>query len=122
LSAKQSKVISKQTAYAAYQGPLPPAAQFQQYDTILPGAAERILATYEKQLEHRHDIEKRYVKASCCNSTLGVIMGFILSLFTIAMSGYLIYLGNATAGSVLGVASIGSLAGVFVYGTKMKSK
>lgn len=116
----KSSHLVQHTQVESYHGPLPPAAQMEQYERILPGAAERIFNTYEKQVNHRHTIENHYVKSACLNSTMGVIFGFFVSIGTIAMSGYLVFKGFSTAGSIIGVSSIASLAGVFVYGTKMK--
>jgi uncharacterized membrane protein len=42
-----------------YQGVLPPAQQFQEYDDALPGAAERILRMAERQQEHRMRMEEQ---------------------------------------------------------------
>ncbi|MDR1100263.1 MAG: DUF2335 domain-containing protein [Treponema sp.] len=39
-----------------YSGPLPTSREFQGYEQVLPGAADRILAIAEKESEHRHDI------------------------------------------------------------------
>lgn len=116
----KSPQVVNHTQIASYQGPLPPAAQLEQYERILPGAAGRIFDTYENQVNHRHSMENRYVRSACFNSTLGLIFGFVVSLGTIAMSGFLVSKGYSTAGSIIGVSSIASLAGVFVYGSKMK--
>lgn len=113
---------SRILAAYSYQGPLPPAAQFKDYESILPGSADRILTTYEKQLDHRHKMETRYTKTQCFNSTLGVIFGFLIAIGSIAMAGYLIYLGHETVGAIIGISSLVSLVGVFVYGTKMKQQ
>lgn len=117
---KKNAVQFKRTQVEAYQGPLPPAVQLAQYEEILPGAAERIIQTYEKQVEHRHYIEKQYIKSACGNSKLGIIVGAVISITTILMSGFLVLKGFSTSGSIIGVSSIASLAGVFVYGTRMK--
>lgn len=116
------KIQVNRTELSAYQGPLPPASQLAQYEGILPGAAERIMKTYEKQVDHRHFIEKKYVTSNCINSRMGIIIGALFSLITIGMSGWLIYIGNTTGGSIIGGLQIASLAGVFVYGTRMKQK
>ena len=39
-------------------GPLPVPQDFEHYDRVVPGAAERILRMAESELEHRHELEK----------------------------------------------------------------
>ena len=43
-------------------GPIPSPDAFQQYDEILPGAADRILEMAEKQSDHRMEWEQRALK------------------------------------------------------------
>lgn len=40
-----------------YSGPLPPPALYQEFEKVLPGSAERILAMAEKEQSHRHEWE-----------------------------------------------------------------
>lgn len=42
------------TVHQSFSGPMPPPALFREYDQILPGAAERIMAMAEKEQQHRH--------------------------------------------------------------------
>ncbi|MBM4404385.1 MAG: DUF2335 domain-containing protein [Candidatus Cloacimonetes bacterium] len=101
-SAKQN--ISKNSdlkVSASYQGPLPPASQLEHYEAILPGAAERIIATYEKQVEHRHKLEDRYSKAACRDANTGLWAGFIISFFALSISGILICFDKTIGGTIL---------------------
>ena len=49
-------------AFAAYTGPLPPPSHMAAYNEIVPGAAERLLATVEKEQEHRHKMASMIVE------------------------------------------------------------
>ncbi|WP_254908530.1 DUF2335 domain-containing protein [Halomonas citrativorans] len=40
-----------------YSGPLPPSSEMERYESIMPGAADRILFMAEQQQKHRHDQE-----------------------------------------------------------------
>ncbi|QDU63430.1 hypothetical protein Pan216_43100 [Planctomycetes bacterium Pan216] len=40
-------------------GPLPSPDELKEYEKICPGFTDRILTTYEKEMEHRHSIENR---------------------------------------------------------------
>ena len=42
---------------ASYSGPLPPPVVLQQYEEVLPGMADRILAMAEKEQDARHKLE-----------------------------------------------------------------
>ena len=118
---KQAPQVRNHTI-ATYQGPLPPAQQLQGYEAVCTGAADRIIRTYENQVNHRHSIESIYVKSACRNSTLGLVLGFIIALVSICGAYYLVYLGLHAIGSILGAMSLAALVGVFVHGTKMKNK
>jgi len=53
---KQPSIIQQSVA-AAFQGSLPLPSHLREYNEIVPGAAERILAMAEKQSVHRRDLE-----------------------------------------------------------------
>ena len=40
-------------------GPMPSPEVLEDYDKIVPGAAERILVTFEKETEHRQSLERQ---------------------------------------------------------------
>ena len=44
-----------------HYGPLPPPSDLQEYDNVVPGAAERIIRMAENQSEHRRELERKVV-------------------------------------------------------------
>ncbi|MEW5775103.1 MAG: DUF2335 domain-containing protein [Thermodesulfobacteriota bacterium] len=110
----------QQTIFAQFIGPLPPPEVFAGYDNVLPGAAERILKMAEDEANHRRAQEGRIVASSCQDGRLGLWMGFVIGMLGISGSCVVAIIGNALAGSVLGIASIAALAGVFVYGSRQR--
>ncbi|MFQ7172706.1 MAG: DUF2335 domain-containing protein [Thomasclavelia ramosa] len=42
----------------SYSGPIPHPSDFEQYERVLPGAADRILTMAENQSAHRQTLEK----------------------------------------------------------------
>lgn len=48
---------------ASYRGPLPPAGELRRYDETLPGLAERIVASWEGETQHRRSLEREAKKA-----------------------------------------------------------
>ena len=43
-----------------FSGPIPPPQVLKQYEEIIPGAGERILAMAEKEQDHRHGLVERF--------------------------------------------------------------
>lgn len=63
-----------------FSGPVPHPEIVEKYERIYPGAAKQIFEEYDRQVLHRHSIEKSVVKADNVKSILGVIFGFILAM------------------------------------------
>lgn len=100
-----------------YSGPLPKPDALQEYDRIVPGAAERILRMAEKQAEHRQYLEKTVIVGDTKRANWGLAAGFIVAMSGLGAAVWLVATGNAVAGTIIGSADIVGLASVFVYGT-----
>lgn len=107
---------------SAFQGPLPPPAMLAQYDDICPGLADRIVSLTERQQGHRIDIESRSVTASIWNERLGQIFAFIICMFTLVSSVWLISKDFAWSGSLLAGGTMTGLAYIFITGRKQNEK
>ncbi len=57
------KQISSSMRMETFKGPIPPPAVLEAYESLVPGAAQRILKMAENQASHRQEIEKIVVKA-----------------------------------------------------------
>ena len=102
-------------------GPLPPPRTLQEYETIIPGAANRIFEMADRQSEHRIQLEKAVVNGDSRRSYLAMIAAFILSALVIGGGIYLVATGHDWAGaSLIGMNLVG-LAGIFVYGSRVRS-
>lgn len=99
-----------------YSGPLPAPADFKAYDTILKGAAERILSMAEKNTEHRIKMEESIIRNDYKTITLGQILGFILALLFLCASVWLAVNGHEVVASVIGGTTIVSIVCAFVVG------
>ena len=105
-----------------YRGPLPQARQLEEYERILPGAAERLFDMFEKQSHHRMDVEKLVIEGEISSKTRGQWFAFILGLVVYAGSIGLLFAGRPTEGLTgIIVATIGAV-GIFVTGKYMESK
>lgn len=111
----------REAVYSAiFSGPIPPASELKAYEDVVEGAANRIIKIAEGEAEHRRKQEEKMVNSSCGDSRLGLWLGFFMGLASLALSGAIAIFASPTAGSILAFASISSLVGVFVYGSRQK--
>ncbi len=101
-----------------WSGPLPPPAVLAHYEHILPGAADRIIAMAEKQLDHRQRLEHGAITANIDAQKRGVWLGFLIALIVVGGGIWIILSGHSTAGLVAIVSALTALVGAFVYGRK----
>ena len=114
---------------AFFSGPIPPAAELERYEKIYPGISERMLqmaerqlAMAESQMKHRQGLESRVISTNAVLSYLGLVSGFILGSGGLAAAVYLIRLGRELGGAAAFIASLATLAGLFVYGRRKQEK
>ena len=119
---------------SAWSAPLPAPDDFQRYEDILPGTANRILELVEKQQNHQHtqertvleqarlllDMDQKVANGDSRRAYLGIFAGLSLSLVTIGGGIYLISNGHDWAGLTLAGINLTGLAGVFVYGVRIR--
>lgn len=126
---KQDKPQDKETENdkavmmsAYYSAPLPPASQFEYYERVVNGAANRILTMAERQSRHRQCVEKWSVIGDQFSSFFGLLSALVITLFGFGGSFYLILNDKSIAGlSVIGTIII-SLVGSFIYSSRQKIK
>jgi uncharacterized membrane protein len=102
----------------SYSGPLPPPDVLQKYNEIEPGLVDRIMKMAESQAQHRHNLESFVIGQRSKNERLGATYGFIIAGMAIVGSFVLIGLGKDAIGLTGLLGTIGTLAGVFVYGRR----
>ena len=105
---------------AHYSGPLPPAGQLQQYDQVVPGAAERLIAMVEEEQRHRHSVEREAVDIErerlVSIPKRGQSLAVFLALVLLGCAVYLFAQGSRVGGgAVLAVLTGGAVAGL-AYG------
>lgn len=76
---------------AQWAGPLPPPAALENFNRIVPGAAERIIAMAEAEQKHRHALEsgamftqQEAVRLAARDSRMGMILGALIAFGGIA--------------------------------------
>ena len=112
-----------QTVEAAYSAPLPPASQLAQYEEVVPGAGERIIAMAERTEEHfrvvdqgRFEFEKDYLTSQSNLQRRGQLIGAIVVGIALVVCLAALYLGYDQVATTLGSTTIVALAAVFVIG------
>jgi uncharacterized membrane protein len=107
---------------AQFSGPIPPPAILDQYNKILPGAAERIICMAEQQGDHRRHLEKVTIEANAFSEKLGPILGFIIAMTAIVGGIWLISKGLKIEGLAAVLTAIAAPVGLFVYGKYQQQK
>lgn len=117
---------------AQFTGPIPPPAILEQYDRLVPGAAERILQMAEAESRHRQVLEKQAQQANIENARreleiadyqsraafhsdlIGQVFGLLVSLTCIAGAIYLAAIEPWVAGALAAIPSAAVIQAFFV--------
>jgi uncharacterized membrane protein len=122
IKSTDTKNVSLQLMQQSFSGPLPHPDILNKYEQISAGAADRIIKMAEDQSAHRRKLESKMIDSDTDRAKWGQILGFLISVFGLTISGLIAIFGNAIAGSVIGVGTLASLVGVFMYGNKIKQE
>jgi uncharacterized membrane protein len=114
--------IVTERKFSAFSGPIPHPDTLKRFNDIVPGAAERIIKMAEDQSSHRRSLEKSVIESDISRSKWGQILGFVIAIFGLTASTFIAVYGSAVAGSILGVGTLASLVGVFMYGSISRKK
>lgn len=110
----QSMTVKKEERFS---GPLPPPAILASYDELCPGSAQTIIDQFVRQGDHRMQLETKVISNEILRANAGLAAGFLLAAGVLIGSGYFITLGYELGGAIGIVSALGSLVGVFIYGT-----
>lgn len=89
---------------------LPPATEIQAYERSIPNAGERLLALVEREVEHRHELERRIVGADNFRANLGLIAGILMAVGVSSASITAIFQGKQVGG-IVGIGATAALIG-----------
>lgn len=115
------RVVTRVIA-SEFSGPLPPPDVIRDYEGVMPGFADRIMALTERQAVHRQEMERIIISAESRDSLLGVLFAFILGAGSL-LSGIIMVVtvpqsAGAIAGSLLGASGIGAIVITFIKSTR----
>jgi uncharacterized membrane protein len=103
-------------------GPLPDPELLEKYNTIITNGAERIMSMAEKQSEHRQTLEKIVIGSDVNRQNWGVIAGFVLTVFGLIASVYVIINGHDAAGVGIFGGALVTIIITFLTGTHQRKK
>ncbi len=118
----ESNKMLKRQSLEMYSGPLPKPDDLIKYNQAYPDAAKIILEGFQKQSEHRMELEKIVVSGNSRRANRGQLFAFILAVVIICFGGTLLLLGKELEGYVLLVGTVSTLIGIFLYGRKTEKK
>lgn len=110
------------TSSVSYSGPIPPPHFLREYEEIVPGSAERILAMAENQTNHRIAMEDRALNSGINRSWGGLLSGFVIGMTCLCFGGFGMLSGHETTGFLFGASGLAGLVGVFVVGKYFTAK
>lgn len=111
------------TSYVeSYHGPIPSPNTLREYESILPGSAERILQAFEQQTLHRQSLEDRVITSDIRRSYIGLFAGFIVAMTAICGGLYVAVTVSPIAGATIASAPLAGLVGAFIYGTSSRRR
>lgn len=110
--AQQTTVIQTQVV----TGPLPSAAELERYRAVVPDMPDRLLAHFEKQSDHRMELEKAVIEGDQLRATLGLLGGFVIAMTVFIGSFVLIALGHESLGVLALLGDFAVVGGAYVYG------
>lgn len=117
------------TVTQEYQGPLPAGEEFEHYERVHAGAAERILAMAEREQARRHtlidaaiELDRDSLRHEIVRSYLGQVFGLLAVTMAFALAGFCIVKGFQWAAVGIAGGTLASLASVFVAGRKYRAQ
>jgi uncharacterized membrane protein len=105
-----------------YSGLIPHPRLMREWNDIVPGSAEKIFNRFEKQSDHRMQMENHVVKANNFKQYTGPIFGFIIAMTTILGGIYTALKGLTFLGGGLSFSGLAVLVGAFLVNTYQKPK
>jgi len=110
-------------------GPLPPASELEHYEDVFPGAAQTIISWATEETDFRRRMieedaahQRRMDWADMIRSYVGLVMGAGIAIAGFVVSYKLAIVGSQIAATVIAALDIGSIVGIFVYGTIRRQK
>ena len=103
-------------------GPIPPPQILQQYNSVVPDAAQRIIRMAEKQSDHRMDLERKVVNSNVVKSYFGMVLATIIAIYGLYIAKEISINGNPWAAGIIAALDLGGLISVAIYNGLVQKK
>jgi uncharacterized membrane protein len=112
----------KVATYTEISGPIPAPQILQQYNSIVPGAAERIIRMAEKQSDHRMYLERKVIDSGILKSYFGMIIATGIAVYGLYIAKEISINGNPWAAGIIAALDLGGLISVAIYNGLVQKK
>lgn len=106
--------VTQETEAAVFTGPIPPPEALEKYNTVLPGAADRILTMAEQNSEHGRSLDKEVVALSHKYARTGQLLGFGIGIVALSIAAFCAYIGQTIPATAIGVSVPAALVAAFL--------
>jgi uncharacterized membrane protein len=100
--------------HSHHSGPLPSAREFRIYESVVPGAGNRIIALAEREQAHRHGLESKVVTTELKFKGRGQWFALLALLASLGVVTGFAFIGHPGYGSALGSAVIIGVVALFL--------
>jgi uncharacterized membrane protein len=100
-----------------YSGQFPHPDLLERYEALAPGCSKQLFDDAHAQTQHRIQLERIAVKGDDFRATVGVFVGAIIGVGGLVLAGYFAYKGESLTGLGAVILDVGTLAGVYLYGS-----
>ena len=105
-----------------HSGWLPPPQYLAQYEAVLPGLAERIVAMPEREQRFRHRVVEDVSIRDYKLKSRGQLAALVAMVLLLGFSAYLAYIGQAAWAGRVAMGTIVATVGIFVTGRVLDRK
>ncbi|WP_179504356.1 MULTISPECIES: DUF2335 domain-containing protein [unclassified Sphingomonas] len=103
-----------------HQGPLPAPEDLGHYESVMPGAAERIFQLTEREQAHRHEQEKSVFRREYRTRYIGQAGAILIAFGLMGVVVFCAYVGQPVTAGV--ISAIGIAAAVFIKHTAQRNE
>jgi uncharacterized membrane protein len=111
-----------QEMLVGWAGPMPPPGAVREFEQILPGSAERILALAERQVDHRHRLETKAASSAIRIEERGQWIGATIAVLAILVGGFLVFTDHDGVGFSMVITAIGGLLAAAIFGRRSQTR
>ena len=112
----------EQSVAMSFSGPLPPPKHFAAYDSVVPGAADRILKMAEEQADHRRHLENEVVMSELKLKRRGQVLAFVITMTALAGGIGAMMTGASLSGAAVCLLALASVVGLFWWGGRREKQ